>query len=183
MKESNISCTLCIVGAGYAGISALHAAKSYLKPEDKVIIIDEKEGFGGQWLKQYGFVRLHQPYRHFTAGNQSWKLKKKRDYLASKDEVISHLNDIAEDCSKDLNINALWRHRFLSYSSDHSKVEILAESLEDPNKKVSIRAEKLIHSAGFDIKTLNPLKISSKRVHSISVTDKKIISGQLQKTV
>ena len=34
-----------------------------------------KEGeWGGNWTSQYEFVRLHQPYRGFTAGARAWSL-------------------------------------------------------------------------------------------------------------
>ena len=86
-------CALCIIGAGYAGISALYAAKSYLKPNERIIVVDKLSDWGGQWLKQYDFVRLHQPYQHFTAGNRRWSLNKPPTYLASKDEVLNHLQE------------------------------------------------------------------------------------------
>ena len=46
------SCTLVIVGAGYAGVCAFNAALQYLKPGDKVIIVDKGRKWGGQWVDQ-----------------------------------------------------------------------------------------------------------------------------------
>ncbi len=46
------ACSLCIVGAGYAGINALNAASKYLKPGDKVVIVDKNHTWGGQWIEQ-----------------------------------------------------------------------------------------------------------------------------------
>src|SRR6266700_5767901 len=57
-------CELCIVGAGYAALNALNAAAKYLNKGDRVVVIDRNETWGGQWLGQYDFIRLHQPYFH-----------------------------------------------------------------------------------------------------------------------
>ena len=57
-----MDCELCIVGAGYAALNALNAAAKYLNKGDRVVVIDRNETWGGQWLGQYDFVRLHQPY-------------------------------------------------------------------------------------------------------------------------
>src|SRR6476659_5063972 len=55
-----LDCELCIVGAGYAALNGLNAAAKYLKKGARVVLIDKNETWGGQWLRQYDFVRLHQ---------------------------------------------------------------------------------------------------------------------------
>jgi cation diffusion facilitator CzcD-associated flavoprotein CzcO len=81
-EETVQDCELCIVGAGYAALNGLNAAAKYLKRGDRVVVIDKNESWGGQWIGQYDFVRLHQPYRMFTAGDQPWKLDRDPAYLA-----------------------------------------------------------------------------------------------------
>ena len=90
VHEAENTYDLCIVGAGYAGVNALHAAKDYLSPGTRVLVVDQRDGYAGQWRDQYPYVRLHQPYRHFTAGDVPWALDKPRDYLAARDEVVAH---------------------------------------------------------------------------------------------
>ena len=52
---------------------------------------------GGQWNDQYDFVRLHQPYAMFTAGDQKWRLPgRDRTYLATRREVLDHLHTVPE---------------------------------------------------------------------------------------
>ena len=84
---------LCIVGAGYAGVN-ISAAKDYLSPGARVLVVDQRDGCTGQWRDQYPYVRLHQPYRHFTAGDVPWALDKPRDYLAARDEVVAHIKQL-----------------------------------------------------------------------------------------
>ena len=53
------------------------------------------------------FVRLHQPYTVFTAGNQPWALSKDSSHLATAKETVSHLEDIAERCSERVELVSL----------------------------------------------------------------------------
>ena len=84
------SCEVCIVGAGIAGLNALFVASRYLSRDQRVILIDRREGVGGMWVDTYPYVRLHQPHGMFTAGNIKWTLGQDRSYLATKGEVLEH---------------------------------------------------------------------------------------------
>jgi cation diffusion facilitator CzcD-associated flavoprotein CzcO len=55
-------CDLCIVGAGYAALNGLNAAAKYMNRGERVVVVDKRASWGGQWNDQYDFVRLHQPY-------------------------------------------------------------------------------------------------------------------------
>ena len=85
------SCDVCIVGAGLAGLNALFVASRYLARDQKVILVDRRERVGGMWVDTYPYVRLHQPHPMFTAGNIEWTLGQDRSYLATKGEVLDHL--------------------------------------------------------------------------------------------
>jgi cation diffusion facilitator CzcD-associated flavoprotein CzcO len=93
-RVDELECELCIVGAGYAALNGLNAAAKYLKPGSRVVVIDKNETWGGQWTRQYDFVRLHQPYRMFTAGDQPWALTRDPSYLATRREVLDHLGSV-----------------------------------------------------------------------------------------
>ena len=171
-------CALCIIGAGYAGISALYAAKSYLKPNERVIVVDKLRGWGGQWLKQYDFVRLHQPYQHFTAGNRKWSLNKPPTHLASKDEILKHLQDIVDDCKSACNITPFFECTYQEHRVVDGQVKVTVEqSSEQPGSKprqVRIKAKRLIKAIGFDIPILKPFGTSSSAVQSVSVVDPRL---------
>ena len=62
-------------------VSALNAAARYLDAGDKVIVVDRGMRWGGQWVGQYDFVRLHQPYSIFTAGRNK--------VVISNDEILT----------------------------------------------------------------------------------------------
>ena len=68
------SCELCIIGAGYAAVNALNAASKYLSTGARVVVVDRGARWGGQWCEQYDYVRLHQPYEQFTAGERTWAI-------------------------------------------------------------------------------------------------------------
>ncbi|MCR9134519.1 MAG: NAD(P)-binding protein [Alphaproteobacteria bacterium] len=53
---------LVIIGAGIAGLNALHAASVYLPTSARILLIDEKDAPGGMWTMAYEYVRLHQPH-------------------------------------------------------------------------------------------------------------------------
>jgi cation diffusion facilitator CzcD-associated flavoprotein CzcO len=85
-----ISCDLCILGAGIAGLNALFVASRYLSPSSRVVLVDRRAGVGGMWLSTYDYVGLHQPHPLFTAGNIPWTFGKERSHLATGAEVLSH---------------------------------------------------------------------------------------------
>lgn len=82
---------VCIVGAGLCGLNSLFVAARHLGKRGKVAIVDRRPAPGGMWHDTYDYVRLHQPHPMFTAGNIKWQWDKDRHYLATKVEVLGHL--------------------------------------------------------------------------------------------
>lgn len=174
-----IDAELCIVGAGYAGLNVLNAAAKYLRRGDRVVVLDKNDDWGGQWLHQYDFLRLHQPYRMFTAGDQPWKLDRPPEYLASRREVLDHLRTVPGISAGHLEVvpklgTAYERHRVVG-----DRVEIEARPLDPTRPALRIRARRMIHATGTDIHMLPPLPLSSDRVRSVGVTDPSLCSREL----
>ena len=42
---------VCIGGAGIAGVNALHVASRYLKPDQRVVLVDRNDRVGGMWVE------------------------------------------------------------------------------------------------------------------------------------
>ena len=168
---------LCIIGAGYAGVNALHAAKDYLNFDSHVLMVDIRDGYAGQWRDQYAYVRLHQPYQHFTAGNFSWRIKKPRGYLANRDEVISHLNNIAVEAAKKVNVENYFKYRYIKHTEDEDGVSVILQSVDNNENEdpIEVRTKRLILAQGFDIKILKPLDWESTLINSMSVSDPAIV--------
>ena len=182
VHEAENTYDLCIVGAGYAGVNALHAAKDYLSPGARVLVVDQRDGYAGQWRDQYPYVRLHQPYRHFTAGDVPWALDKPRDYLAARDEVVAHLNAIAAKASEKLDVKTLFQHRYVSHHEDAEGVAVTLESITDEktDQTLNIRSSRLILAQGFAVKNLSPHPWEAKQVVSLSVRDSAVANPQAQ---
>ena len=167
-------CALCIVGAGYAGLNALAAAVDYLAPNDRVVILDRNTTWGGQFIDQYGFVKLHQPYRAFTPGASDWALIKPREHLASHKEILCHLEDVAQRLSTRVQLTTLFGYSYDGHTSVEGAVELTACSTDGP--AIRIRAERLVVAVGFDVPLLGPLRLRSPDVRSVSVRDARLAS-------
>jgi hypothetical protein len=124
-------------------------------------------------VPQYDFVRLHQPYRMFTAGDQPWTLKRDPAYLATRREVLDHLSSIPAISGRHLTIVPLFEHAYVSHRVSDGKVEVKAESLPNgrPVQTVRVRAQRLLKATGADIAMLPPFPISSTQVRSVGVSD------------
>jgi hypothetical protein len=173
-RDEVLDCELCVVGAGYAGLNGLNAAAKYLKKGDRVVIIDKSETWGGQWNHQYDFVRLHQPYRMFTAGDQPWTLKRARTHLATRREVLDHLASVPTISAGHLEVQPLFGHAYTGHRIREGRAEIDATPVSNGNgtpKPVRIRARRLLKATGADIQSLPPFPLSSTRVRSVGVSD------------
>jgi len=128
VSEISQYCDLCIIGAGITGVAALNAATKYLKAGSTVMIIDKNKGWGGHWNWQYDYVRLHQPYVHYTIPSRPWKLENKpNDYLANKREILAYLQDIVQSCTSEKNINLIEMFEFVATVEDNSMTEIVGD--------------------------------------------------------
>ena len=98
---------LCIVGAGVVGLNAAFVASPFLPETARVLIFDKHRQAGGMWNDAYSYVRLHQPYQLFTAGDIAWTLGRERSYLATGPEVAAHLRHCLEVISKRFDVEPI----------------------------------------------------------------------------
>jgi hypothetical protein len=166
-----LDCELCIIGAGYAGLNGLNAAAKYLKPGDRVVFVDQGASWGGQWTGQYDFVRLHQPYRMFTAGDQKWTLDRDPSHLATRREILDHLASVPAVSAPHLEVKPLFGHAYSGHEVRDGRVELDAVPLGPQGSPVRIRARRLLDARGFDISLLGPFALSSDRVRSVGLAD------------
>src|SRR5580704_14737665 len=179
--ETVHDCDLCIVGAGYAGLNGLNAAAKYLNKGDRVVFVDKSPTWGGQWTHQYDFVRLHQPYRMFTAGDQPWTLKRDASYLATRREVLAHLGSVPAVSAGHLEIRPLFGHAYSGHRVRDGHAEIDAKSLSNGDgapSTVRIRAKRLLKATGTDIEPLPPFPLSSTHVRSVGVSDPRLLTPE-----
>jgi hypothetical protein len=166
---------LVVIGAGIAGLNALHAATFYLPRSSRILLIDAKDRPGGMWTMAYDYVRLHQPHPLFTVGSETWKWNKPRQYLAKRDEVQQHLAGCLETLLGKFDVET----RFGHLASDVREVnrtgtwmaEVDVHPNDDPHNSTTVTAGRVIHAAGFDHEAPKPLELSAKSVLSIPPAD------------
>ncbi|GAA2426705.1 hypothetical protein GCM10009856_41620 [Mycolicibacterium llatzerense] len=162
-------CEVCILGAGIAGLNALVAAAQYLGSNDKVVLVDRRPRVGGMWVDTYDYVRLHQPYQLFTAGNIKWTLGKERGYLASKPEILDHLQHCLNVVSRQVDVDERFGWSYVSHEETDRGVQV---TLQDPAGQTRlVEAKRLIKAFGFQVEPNPPLPVSSKRVRSTTPND------------
>ncbi len=160
------TCDACIVGAGIAGLNALFAASQYLSRDHKVILIDRRKRVGGMWVDVYSYVRLHQPHPMFTAGNIEWTLGKDRSHLATKDEVLDHLQHCVDVIRQHVQVDEYFGWEFESEDEANGIVRVRCRAAD--GRILVVEAKRLIKAYGIGVTPNEPLAISSKRVHSVS---------------
>lgn len=157
-----------IVGAGYAGLNALVVANKYLSADQHVLIADIQPSFGGHWQKPYDYVRLHQPYHFFTAYDKPWALKTDPWYLATGREVFEHLESIGKSEMKNHGTKTLFEHRYIGHEVQDNEVHVTFESVHEPKDQVVVRTKKFIDAFPLSHPQVEPLKLSSSKVTSIT---------------
>lgn len=157
---------VCIVGAGIAGLNALFVASQYLSPEQKVILVDRRERVGGMWVDTYDYVRLHQPHGLFTAGNIKWTLGQNPSYLATKDEVLDHMEHCLNVIRQRVQVEDYFGWTLESHDEVDGYVRITCRSSD--GRPMVVEAKRLIKAYGFRVVPNDPLEISSTRVKSVS---------------
>ena len=188
MAESSVANAdrydLGIVGAGYAGLNAAFVASEYLPPRARVLVLDKHDQAGGMWNDAYSYVRLHQPYRMFTAGNIGWSLRRERSYLATRDEVADHLRHCFEEITKRLDVDARWGWECLGHAENDAAVAVTARSPDGELRTFTV--DRLIDATSFDIASLEPLTLTSQRVRSIApcqIADAGLLNGNSSEPV
>ena len=157
---------VCIVGAGIAGLSALVVASEYLSPDGSVVLVDHRERPGGMWNDTYDYVRLHQPHPMFTAGDIRWELDEDRSYLATKGEVLDHLQHCYEVAADRVAVTQLFGWEEVSHRQVDGTVRITCRSTDGETR--AIEADRLIRAPGFAVEPNDPLELSSEEVRSVS---------------
>ncbi|MEY4577681.1 MAG: hypothetical protein RL701_2384 [Pseudomonadota bacterium] len=181
-QGEEISCDLCIVGAGIAGLNALFAASRHLSRQQKIVIVDRNPAPGGMWHTAYSYVRLHQPHPMFTAGNIAWTDGRAPSYLASRDEVVAHLQRCFEICRQAVTLDARFGCVYRSHEEPAAGADVIVEcvSAGPDAEPLRIRTKRLVKAFGYDIQTNDPLPVASSHVRSISPNDFDIASEELR---
>ena len=162
-------CEICILGAGIAGLNALFAASQYLGRNDRVVLVDRRTRVGGMWTDTYDYVRLHQPYQLFTAGNIKWTLGKERSYLATKPEILDHLRHCLNVISKRVEVDERFGWNYVSHEETGSLVRVTLQAPDGQTRVIT--AKRLIKAFGFQVQPNPPLTVSSARVKSATPSD------------
>ena len=157
---------VCIVGAGIAGLNALFVASRYLSPAQKIILVDRRERVGGMWVDTYDYVRLHQPHGLFTAGNIKWTLGQNPSYLATKDEVLDHMEHCLDVIRRRVRVEDYFGWTLESHDETDGNVRITCRSSD--GRPMVVEAKRLIKAYGFRVVPNDPLEISSTLVQSVS---------------
>lgn len=161
-----IRADLCIVGAGIGGLNALFAATQYLSRDQRVILVDRRPRAGGMWTDTYAYVRLHQPHRLFTAGDISWEHSPNPAHLATRDEVLNHVDHVVDVLSQRVTLDE--RYGWSLESAVERDDGALAVFRNSGGEHLVVQAPHLIKAYGFDVRPNPPLTLSSTRVRSVS---------------
>lgn len=174
----NDSSELCIVGAGITGLNALVVASGYLGRDDSVVLVDTHPRAGGMWVDTYDYVRLHQPHGNFTAGNIGWQLGAERAHLASKSEVLDHLEHCLQVAAKRVAVDERFGWEYLSHDEVDGGVEV---TLRSPAGETStLRTKRLIKAFGHRVQPNDPLPTTSSRVRSTTPEQLEVLGKELR---
>ncbi|KRA28199.1 MULTISPECIES: SidA/IucD/PvdA family monooxygenase [unclassified Nocardioides] len=160
----------CVIGAGVAGLNAVHSATCYLGPSDRMALIDVRDGPGGMWRDTYDFVRLHQPHPMFTVGDIPWRRKFPPEYLASRSEVQEQFEHCLTELADRVPLDTRFGHRYLSHEEHADHVTVTFERIED-GARLELRTKRLIKAISYDVHPSQPLAFTSDRVRSLTPHD------------
>ncbi|UUZ60624.1 hypothetical protein LP418_07245 [Nocardioides sp. B-3] len=158
-------------------MNALAVGSSYLEATDRVLLIDRRHRAGGMWVDTYPYVRLHQPHPFFTAGDIGWQSGEDRAHLATKHEVLDHFIHCLEVVRGRVQLDEWHDTDYVSHDASNGTVEITTRT-EDGRVRIA-RARRLVKATGLDIRTLDPLQVSSTSVHSVSPDSCDVRSGDI----
>ena len=180
-----LSCDLCVAGAGIAGLNALFAATRYLARGQKVVLIDRNEGAGGMWNSAYDYVRLHQPHPLFTAGNIAWTFGNKPSYLATRREVLGHLRHCLDVERKRLRVDERFGYEYRSHeepATTPADVVVQCDAVQPGRPGLRITTKRFIKAFGFDVHTNAALALSSQHVRSVSPDRFDLLGQQMRES-
>ncbi|MEO9821014.1 MAG: FAD-dependent oxidoreductase [Paracoccaceae bacterium] len=166
---------LVVIGAGIAGLNALTAATECLPEGASVLLLDQKNAAGGMWNTAYEYVRLHQPHPMFTVGNMAWDWRKKRDYLAARDEVQAHMAGSLKPVSEKMKLQIAFGHTVASCADVSTEHGPMAKIVFHPNceatQRQTVHAKRAVHAPGLNYALATPLQFSSENLVSIIPQD------------
>ncbi|MDJ0643936.1 MAG: NAD(P)-binding protein [Erythrobacter sp.] len=169
------SCDLCVVGAGLAGLNALWVATDYLPEGSKVALIDRHPRCGGMWTETYDFVRLHQPHPYFTVGDIPWDWNKPPEYLATKPEILRHLEYCLSVIRKKFSLVELFGYDAdIEANSDinpRQGLRIPCSALDPDRPNLTVEARRVIVARGNEVPIATPLNLTSAAVTSATPVD------------
>lgn len=168
---------LCVVGAGIAGMNALYVASEYLRPEQRVVLVDRNERVGGMWNDTYDYVRLHQPHPFFTAGDVRWTFGKPADHLASKAEVLDHFLHCLQEVRRSTTVIEMFGHELVGAEEQGDEVVVSCRAAD--GAAVQVVADRMINATGFAISANTPLPLSSTRVRSVAPETCDVRTGEI----
>lgn len=170
-------CDVCIVGAGLCGMNALFVAGTYLRPDQKIILIERRPRVGGMWVDAYPYVRLHQPHPMFTAGNIKWALGREPSYLATKSEVLDHFGYCLQQIRQRVRVEEHYGWDFQSADTVDGALQVTCR--DGQGQPHTIRAGRLIKAYGVRVTPNDALELSSDRVQSVSPDSCDVRSGAI----
>ncbi|ORW55122.1 potassium transporter [Mycolicibacterium peregrinum] len=173
-------CDVCIVGAGLCGMNALFVASTYLRPDQKIILIDRRPRVGGMWVDTYPYVRLHQPHPMFTAGNIKWTIGREPSYLATKPEVLDHFGYCLQQIRQRVRVEEHYGWDFQSADTSDGAVQVTCR--DGDGELRTIRTPRLIKAYGVRVMPNEALELSSERVRSVSPDSCDVRSGEIHDT-
>ena len=159
---------LCVIGTGIAALNALVVASGYLQPGQRVIVIEQRQRYGGMWNDAYPFVRLHQPHGLFTAGSIPWQGDHPRSYLATRPEILDHLAHILDFVRAWVQLDERYGWEFTDHEERDGRVLVRARNTD--GELIEVDAAKLIKGFGTEVRPDAPLTFTSDRVRSIAPT-------------
>ena len=155
--RQTVEADLIVVGAGYAGVNAVYAAMKHLPKKARIAWIDTRKSIGGQWVDQYDYVRLHQPYETFSVSGHSWNRNWHWTHLASKPEILQYFEEAitAGQKASGVEILRLFGYEYADHTSSDSgngrKVEARAIPLDKEETELLVRGDRMIKAMGFKV--------------------------------
>jgi len=120
------------------------------------------------WGSTYSYVRLHQPHPMFTAGNIPWTGNHDPSYLATRSEVLDHLQHCFEVCRQRVSLDARFAYAYRGHKYLADEVVVDCVPVRSDGAPLRIRTKRLVKAFGFDVQVNDPLPLSSKSVRSVS---------------
>ena len=167
---------LIIVGGGIAGLNALAVASRHLSAGDRVVLVDSRPRAGGMWVDTYDFVRLHQPYPIFIAGNIAWRLGKPASHLATREEVLDHLRYCVDVARTKVDLEERFGWEYVRHAETGGTVAV---TVRDSDGRIeTLTTKRLIKAYGNHVLPSSPLSVSSAAVLSTTPEE---LSGLIAK--